>query len=127
MAYAAVIFQLSSLSPFSEDRIPFIGYDKLAHLVEYYLFGMLICRWLRNARHPGIRRHAAFLTILLGMWYGISDEWHQSFIPGRVATAWDVLFDSLGVVTAALTYPMTMKRYSRTSEARSDVRKEIDP
>ncbi len=109
--YAGLIFLLSSLPPFPDDPIPFVGYDKLAHLVEYVLFGMLMCRWFSNARAPRIRRHAALLTVLLGLCYGVSDEWHQSFIPGRVASAWDVLFDTLGVVTAALAYPLTMKRY----------------
>lgn len=109
--YAGLIFLLSSLSPFPDDRIPFVGYDKLAHLVEYFLFGILIYRWFSNARPPRIGRHAALLTVLLGLCYGVSDEWHQSFIPGRVASAWDVLFDTLGVVTATFAYPLTMKRY----------------
>jgi VanZ family protein len=32
--------------------------------------------------------------------YAIFDEWHQSFIPGRVAASKDVMFDSFGAMVA---------------------------
>jgi VanZ family protein len=28
--------------------------------------------------------------------YAVSDEWHQSFVPTRVGTPWDVLIDAAG-------------------------------
>ncbi|WP_051620935.1 VanZ family protein [Paenibacillus sp. UNC451MF] len=34
--------------------------------------------------------------------YAASDEWHQSFVPGRTGHAIDVMVDSIGVVLAAL-------------------------
>ena len=40
------------------------------------------------------------MTLLIGMRYGVSDEWHQSFKPGRVASIWDVLFDAAGIAAA---------------------------
>ena len=52
------------------------------------------------------------MTLLIGMCYGVSDEWHQSFIPGRVASIWDVLFDAAGIAAAVFTYRITMKRNS---------------
>ncbi len=42
----------------------------------------------------------------------ISDEWHQSFIPGRDASIWDVLSDAVGVAAAVFTYHVIMKRDS---------------
>ena len=109
VVYAGFIFLLSSLPPFPEEVSPFIGYDKLAHFMEYYFFGILICRWLLNKKNHFIRRYALFITILIGTCYGVSDEWHQSFIPGRVATIWDVLFDAVGIAAAAFSYPIIMK------------------
>jgi VanZ family protein len=104
MVYAGLIFLLSSFSQFPEEVSPFIGYDKLAHFIEYYFFGILICRWLFNKKNPMVRRRALFLTMLIGICYGVSDEWHQSFVPGRTATIWDVMFDASGIVAAAFTY-----------------------
>jgi VanZ family protein len=50
--------------------------------------------------------------VVSGICCGISDEWHQSFLPGRDATIWDVLFDAAGIVADAFTYRITMKRFS---------------
>jgi VanZ family protein len=110
LAYAGLIFLLSSVSKFPDVVPSFFGFDKLAHFIEYYFFGCLICRWLLNERPVFASRHAVFLTILLGAFYGISDEWHQSFVPGRDASFWDALFDALAVVVAAVTYPWIVRR-----------------
>jgi VanZ family protein len=110
LAYAALIFLLSSFSKFPDVIPSFTGFDKLAHFSEYYFFGCLICRWLLAERSRFARRHAVLLTILIGACYGISDEWHQSFVPGRDPSVWDALIDALAVVTAAVTYPSIMRR-----------------
>ena len=110
MVYAGLIFLLSSFPHLAEEFPPFIGFDKLAHFIEYYFFGILICRWLLNKRGHFVRRHAIFMTLLIGIFYGFSDEWHQSFVPGRVASIWDVLSDTAGIAAAVLTYRITMKR-----------------
>ena len=110
LAYAGLIFLLSSVSKFPDVLPSFTGFDKLAHFSEYYLFGALIFRWLLAERSFFANRHAVFLTILIGTLYGISDEWHQSFVPGRDASIWDALIDALAVVTAAATYSRIMRR-----------------
>jgi VanZ family protein len=109
MVYAGLIFLLSSLPQFIEEVSPFIGYDKLLHFMEYYFFGNLICRWLLNKKNYLIRRYAFFITLVIGTCYGVSDEWHQSFIPERVASIWDVLSDAVGIAAAVLTYHITLK------------------
>ena len=40
------------------------------------------------------------LAIILGILYGITDEFHQSFVPGRSSSEWNVLADSIGVIIA---------------------------
>lgn len=110
LAYAGLIFLLSSISKFPEAVPSFFGFNKLAHFSEYYFFGYVICRWLFAERNHFANRHALVLTIVIGTCYGLSDEWHQTFVPGRNATLWDALFDALGVVTAAVTYPLIIKK-----------------
>jgi VanZ family protein len=106
LIYAGMIFFLSSLPQLPVVIPSFRGLDKLAHLVEYYLFGCLIYRWLCSFDQSIIRRNIFLITTLMGILYGLSDEWHQSFVPGRDATLWDVLFDALGVTAAAILYPI---------------------
>jgi VanZ family protein len=110
LACAAMIFYLSSLTRFPEELPSFFGFDKLLHFFEYYPLGWLICRWLVSAERPFFRKHAILLTLVAGIAYGLSDEWHQSFVPGRDASLWDALFDALGVAAAAFTYPILRRR-----------------
>ena len=58
---------------------------------------MLLHLSFRNSKHVFLRRYAAILAILVGIFYGITDEFHQSFVPGRSSSEWDVLADSVGV------------------------------
>jgi VanZ family protein len=110
LAYAGLIFILSSISRLPETVPSFVGFDKLAHGIEYYLFGCLILRWFLARRSPPIRPQAAWLTLAVGIIYALSDEWHQSFVPGRDATLWDVLADSGGLLLASTTYRQTVQK-----------------
>lgn len=59
---------------------------KFAHLVEYAILAVLSYRAFRSWKT------ALFFTAL----YGASDEFHQSFVPGREPRVRDVLIDILG-------------------------------
>ena len=70
-------------------------YD-LAHMVEYAVLGALAFVALRSYRAA-----ARVVTLALAAWvvavlYGMSDEFHQSFVPNRDANWMDVGFDALG-------------------------------
>ena len=61
-----------------------IGYAMLAWSY-WYAFGL----------HPGKRG----LAWLLALVYAVTDELHQSFVPGRYSSVWDVLiFDNFGAL-----------------------------
>jgi VanZ family protein len=66
-------------------------WDKGAHLLAYALLGFLLGRGL-GGLYP-----AFFLAAL----YGLVDEWHQSFVPGREAFGLDLLADFLGAYLGA--------------------------
>ncbi|MCL5808918.1 MAG: VanZ family protein [Deltaproteobacteria bacterium] len=110
LAYAGLIFLLSSVPRFPDVFPSFFGFDKIVHFSEYYLFGCLIRRWLGAERSRFANQHAVILTILIGTFYGISDEWHQSFVAGRDASIWDAFIDALAVATAASTYLWILRR-----------------
>jgi VanZ family protein len=72
---------------------------KLAHVTEYACCAILLWRALRrhHARdtRPWTWREPAFAMVIV-IAYAITDEVHQSFVPGRQGAAMDVLLDSLG-------------------------------
>jgi VanZ family protein len=96
LAALAGVFYLSSLS-----RVPGTEYfwDKLLHTGGYTAVSLLTLR----AFHGGLNRPrtgptlASFLFMLL---WSISDEYHQSFVPGRDSSAGDVVADMIGFAIA---------------------------
>ncbi|MCK9607624.1 MAG: VanZ family protein [Methylomonas sp.] len=99
LAYCGLIFWLSN-----QETIPlppvFEFQDKLMHFGAYFV--MAAFSW-RAFRHQGLTRNKLALAAwLFCCVYGLSDEWHQSFVPGRTTSGWDWLADSLGAATTAL-------------------------
>lgn len=65
---------------------------KLAHFTVFGVLALLIWNCLKKYRFSYI------LAWTLTFIYAVSDEWHQSFTPGREASFKDVLIDSLGAL-----------------------------
>lgn len=78
-----------------EGQIPFP--DKVAHLAYFGLVGFLAARAGREGEGWGAGRTLAVVAAGALLW-GISDEWHQSFTPGRDTEAADVAADLLGAL-----------------------------
>lgn len=78
--------------------IDFVG-RKLIHFAEYGLLCFLWWRLLRTGADPG---RAAVVAFLLSSLFAASDEFHQSFVEGRSATAVDWAIDSAGAALVAL-------------------------
>ena len=68
--------------------------DKILHLIAY---GVLAATVLWAIR-PGCSPAAGLGVVIFCVLYGISDEFHQSFIPGRSPSIYDVYADGLGAV-----------------------------
>jgi VanZ family protein len=95
-----IIFVLSAQSSLDSGlgTLDLIG-RKLVHMGTYALLWWL---WLRALRHPG-----AAAAIALA--YAVSDEWHQSFVAGRVGSPVDVAIDAAGIALAYAAW----RRYSQ--------------
>lgn len=98
LAVMAIIFTVSH-QPGSQLSLPaFPGSDKLAHAAAYGLLALtLIGAFNRSVRQsrPGL---VVVITSLWSLAYGLSDEFHQSFIPGRSVSGFDVLADFVGAL-----------------------------
>lgn len=91
LAYMAFIFHLSSQSSLPTPTF-FPHQDKLFHLGAYLILGM----FLAYAAPGPSQKKRFWLAFALASVYGISDELHQSFVPGRDASSLDWLADTLG-------------------------------
>lgn len=95
--YAVLIFFLSSIST-PPSYPPFLFGDKLLHLVEYAVFGYLAARAFKNSKNFVFKEKFRLLAFLCGVIYGLSDEFHQLFVPNRQADIGDVGIDALGTL-----------------------------
>lgn len=94
--WMAVIFGLSSLPG---GAVPG-RYGSLGHFAVYAVLGGLYFTALA-ARMPRMR--AAWIAIAIASAYGVTDEFHQSFVPGRVPDPADWLVDTAGAAAAVIT------------------------
>jgi hypothetical protein len=106
LLYGALIFYISAQSRFFFPPPEFFSSDKLYHFLEYAVLGILTLRVIRAYRprwSPGRQLGGAALFCLL---YGLGDEFHQWFVPGRWASWGDVLADGLGGWAGVKVYPL---------------------
>ena len=98
-ATMVLIFVLSSISELGP--IPGGVDDGVAHALQYAVLAALLLRGLAGARWRGVKVRAAALAVLLATLYGVTDEAHQWFVPGRTAEVTDLVADALGAAVAA--------------------------
>jgi VanZ family protein len=104
---AAAIFAASSRSQIAGAGA-FPGIDKVVHFLIYGLLATLTVRI-----RPG--RGFAILAVLAASLFGVSDEWHQSFTPGRSVELADWAADTSGAALAVFLY-VRWSRYRRCLE-----------
>jgi len=115
LAYCIVIFSLSSskIAPIPS----FFGVDKVIHGIEYTVLGLLLARSIISSKPKFSKETLILLIVTLGTLYGIFDEVHQSFVPGRSSSHWDVLADGFGSLIGVLFY-LKISRRPRASGQR---------
>lgn len=113
------IFAVSSVSIDVPAIASFPLKDKGAHFLVYALLGFL-CAHATLRTWPDRRpaRTLALGAFVAAAW-GLSDELHQAFVPGRSAELLDLVADTLGAATGAVTRGLVHRRALRTNEDRT--------
>ncbi len=93
--YCLLIFSLSAQSDLAAV-CPVAIPDKIAHLVEYAGFGFLLMRILRYLQPETAYVKHLFWVLTAALIYGLSDEFHQYFVPNRQFSLMDLLADGAG-------------------------------
>lgn len=83
--------------------------DKLVHATWFFLLGLLVWRAAREGE-GWPRRRTTLLLVLGALFWGISDEAHQSLVPGRDVEAGDVAADVAGAALTALVADPLLRR-----------------
>jgi VanZ family protein len=100
LAWAGMIFLASNQQGLAVSDDP--GVDRplrqVAHIGVYAVLTILLTWALTGPRLPSLRLAGTcgFLALL----YGVTDEWHQTFVPTRMGRPEDLVWDALGALVA---------------------------
>lgn len=109
LAWAGVIYYASSQpNPFPFVPRELFTHDKLLHAGAYAALGGLLLAALEGVRLRGALAVAA--AVALASAWGASDEWHQSFVPGRDMDPFDWAADTAGGALGAAAAAAFLRR-----------------
>ena len=100
--------QLHGLFPFIQDF-------NVGHFIAYFVLALTFYYALKNKKR--ILKLPVYITcVLFSTLYGLTDEWHQYYVPSRHADWLDLLNDAIGASLAMLTLVVRKKfRVNKTS------------
>jgi len=80
---------------------------KIAHFSIYSFVGILVMAFLSTYNISENKR--IIFSLLIGVLYASTDEFHQRFVPGRSGELTDIFLDSLGVLFGCLIILLILK------------------
>ncbi len=108
--YCCIIFAASSVPGNDLPLLP--ATDYIMHGLEYAGLGFLIA-WWRKTRGERIPQLYIF-SVAAASLYGITDELHQYFVPGRCMTLTDWLADTMGAMAGVAVFFVLNAFFKRT-------------
>jgi VanZ family protein len=111
LAWMGVIFFLSA-QPRLPDVLPSLfdeAQDVVGHFAAYAILTVLVYEALKGIGSP----RTTLLTLLIVLLYALSDEFHQSFVPGRHPDPLDIVTDLVGAIVVLLVLNLRRSRRAR--------------
>lgn len=72
------------------------------HFIGYALLGGLALRGFAGGTWSGVAARSGWMAVAFSSAYGLSDEFHQSFVPGRSPSVSDWIVDTVGAGAAVV-------------------------
>lgn len=114
LLWAAAIFVSSSIPSTKLPKVAIWNADKIAHFGVYFVLAFLIHRLLQSqTRFPRLHLHPYIFTLVCTTLYGLSDEIHQLFVPGRNTSIEDLMADAAGAALFCLLHQLFTRRATR--------------
>ncbi len=112
--YCYFIYCLSD-QPSLPAPLLFLHQDKLFHAGAYFIMAALALRMFRHVIKP--LPLLIICSLVFSSVFGMSDEWHQSFVAGRMSDVADWLADTVGaLIFVGLYYYFARSRLSISND-----------
>ena len=109
--YMLLMWILSSI-PGNNNLPLFPGLDKVIHITEYFIFGLLLLRTLSYPFKEFSYRKVLIFYCLFSLFWAVSDEFHQFFVPMRQMDILDIVADMVGVLIAFSIFKKNAKSFA---------------
>jgi len=107
---AGIIFYMSSQIFEQGIGSGGIGFKALAyHLIAFFSLAFFLSVSLVKGKNKGLLLTAIVISII----YGILDEIHQFFVPGRASSIYDIFLNSFGIILASTLYLISLEYRTR--------------
>lgn len=103
---AIAMFYISSLT--FEDSSSGSGGSIKAVLYHIFAYFFLVL-FLNFSLVKGENTKFMFIAILISIFYGVADEIHQYFVPGRYASLSDAGLNTVGIILSSLFYLVSIE------------------
>jgi len=111
LSYCLLIFIISSFPGQNFPEIDITLVDKYVHFVIYFGLCLLFFYSLKNqTKFTKLRSHPFVFALLFTSLYGVTDEIHQYFVPGRSSEVLDWLADTIGALFCLLLLKIFYKK-----------------
>lgn len=99
LLWMGIIFYLSSQTEKNlKSLFPFLDQFDWGHYVAYFVLAALFFFAMNYPR----KRLTKVVIVILCLFYGVTDEFHQSFVAGRTPDVFDLLNDTIGATLAMI-------------------------
>jgi VanZ family protein len=104
IAWMSFIFAMSSQHQFPKTFGVSIEFMSIvAHMLLYGTLALLLLYAFWDGRQ--ISRSMMLAAVVGAVLYGVTDEFHQSFVPGRNASVFDLVVNACGATIAVIAWP----------------------
>jgi len=87
--------------------------DKLLHVAAYAVLAFLVSRWLGFQKPKASLKPIIALSVVISGFYGVTDEFHQSFVPSRNPDVLDAVADFIGAALGAPWGVLLIRRFRK--------------
>ena len=109
MLIAIAIFYISTLTFGPSSRIT--GNKSIIyHIGIFFLFSL----FLLISSVKGGKKSLIPIAVIIAIFYGVLDEFHQYYIPGRFFSIFDMMINTLGILIASVIYLISIYKRQHT-------------